>query len=91
MHRKKIIFALDKKRNEMNKVVLNIPENINLKTFDFSVYVASKMYEDGLVSAGQASEMVGISKRAFIEILGKYGVSLFSQSIEDLDKDIANA
>lgn len=79
------------KRDKMNKVILNIPENINLKTFDFSVYVASKMYEDGLVSAGQASEMVGISKRAFIEILGKYGVSLFSQSVEDLDKDIANA
>jgi predicted HTH domain antitoxin len=75
----------------MNKVVLNIPENINLKTFDLSVYVASKMYEDGLLSAGQASEMVGISKRAFIEILGKYGVSLFSQSTDDLDKDIANA
>ncbi len=75
----------------MNKIILNIPENINMKTFDFSVYVASKMYEDGLVSAGQASEMAGISKRAFIEILGKYGVSLFSQSISDLDKDIANA
>ncbi len=70
---------------------MNIPENIDLKTFDFSVYVASKMYEDGLISAGQASEMVGISKRAFIEILGKYGVSLFSQSTDDLDKNIANA
>jgi predicted HTH domain antitoxin len=75
----------------MNKVILNIPENINLKTFDFSIYVASKMYEDGLISAGQASEMVGISKRAFIELLGKYGVSLFSKSVEDLDKDITNA
>ena len=75
----------------MNKVTLNIPDNINLNMFDFSVYVASKMYEDGLVSAGQASQMVGISKRAFIEIIGKYGVSLFSQSIEDLDKDIENA
>lgn len=71
--------------------MLNVPETINLKTFDFSVYVASKMYEDGLLSAGQASEMVGISKRAFIEILGKYGVSLFSKSIDDLEKDIANA
>jgi len=71
--------------------MLNVPETINLKTFDFSVYVASKMYEDGLVSAGQASEMVGISKRAFIEILGKYDVSLFSKSIDDLEKDIANA
>lgn len=75
----------------MNKIMLNVPETINLKTFDFSVYVASKMYEDGLVSAGQASEMVGISKRAFIEILGKYDVSLFSKSIDDLEKDIANA
>lgn len=71
--------------------MLNVPKAINLKTFDFSVYVASKMYEDGLLSAGQASEMVGISKRAFIEILGKYGVSLFSKSIDDLEKDIANA
>ena len=75
----------------MNKITLNIPENINMKTFDFSVYVASKMYEDGLVSAGQASKMAGLSKRAFIELLGKYGVSLFSQSVDDLDKDIANA
>jgi len=75
----------------MNRIILNIPENINMKTFDFSVYVASKMYEDGLVSAGQASEMAGLSKRAFIEILGKYGVSLFSQSVDDLHKDIANA
>jgi len=75
----------------MNKIILNIPENINVKTFDFSVYLASKMYEDGLVSAGQASEMAGLSKRAFIELLGKYGVSMFSQSVEDLDKDIANA
>ncbi len=75
----------------MNKVILNIPETINLKTFDFSVYVASKMSEDGLVYSGLASEMVGLSKRAFIEILGKYGVSIFSKSIDDLEKEIDNA
>jgi len=75
----------------MNKVILNIPESINMKAFDFSVYVASKMYEDGLVSAGQAAEIVDISKRAFIEIMGRYGVSLFSQSVDELEKDIANA
>lgn len=73
------------------KVVLNIPENINSKTFDVSVYIASKMYEDGILSSGQAAEMVGLSKRTFIEILGKYGVSLFSQSTDDLKKDIENA
>ncbi|MGM0565760.1 MAG: UPF0175 family protein [Bacteroidota bacterium] len=75
----------------MNKIELNIPEGLNLKTFDFSVYVAAKMYEDELISAGQAAEMTGLSKRTFIELLGKYGVSLFSQSLDDLENDIQNA
>ena len=73
------------------RVVLNIPESLNSKTFDVSIYLAAKMYEDKLLSSGQAAEMVGLSKRAFIEILGKYGVSLFSQSTDDLKNDIENA
>jgi len=73
------------------KVTVNLPENVGLKEFDFIVYVASKMYEDGLLSSGQAAEMAGLSKRTFIEILGKYGVSLFSQSEEDLINDVNNA
>jgi predicted HTH domain antitoxin len=73
------------------KVVLNIPDVIDTKTFDVTIYVAAKLYEDSLLSAGQAAKMAGLSKRAFIEILGKYGVSLFSTSIEDLHQDIENA
>ena len=34
--------------------------------------------------------MAGLSKRTFIEIIGKYGVSLFSKSEDDLLKDIQN-
>ena len=73
------------------KITLNIPENVEIKEFDFIVYVASKLYEDGLVTAGQAAEMAGLSKKSFVEIIGKYGVSLFSQSDEDLLNDIKNA
>ena len=73
------------------KIVLNVPENFNSMTFDISIYLASKMYEDGLLSSGQAASMVGLSKSAFIEILGKYDVSLFSQSTDDLINDIKNA
>ena len=73
------------------KVTLNLPENLNLKIFDISIYLATKLFEDGLLSSGQAAEMVGISKRAFIEILGKYGISVFSESMDDLKKDIGNA
>lgn len=73
------------------KITLNIPENVELKEFDFIVYVATKLYEDGLVTSGQAAEMAGLSKKSFVEILGKYGVSLFSQSENDLLNDIKNA
>lgn len=73
------------------KVVFNLPESVVSKSFDFSLYVASKMYEDGILSAGQAAEMAGVSKRTFVELMGKYGVSLFSSSIDDLHNDISNA
>jgi predicted HTH domain antitoxin len=53
--------------------------------------IASKLYEDAILSVGQAAEMVGLSKRAFIEMLGKYGVSVFSTSVSDLHIDISNA
>lgn len=75
----------------MRTIQLNIPDNVDLKDYDLSMIVAAKLYEDAIISAGQAAEIVGLSKRAFIEILGKYGVSVFSTSITDLQSDIANA
>ncbi len=75
----------------MRTVQLNIPDSVDLKDYDFSMIVASKLYEDAKLSAGQAAEIVGLSKRAFIEMLGKYGISVFSSSVSDLHADIANA
>ena len=73
------------------KITVQLPENAGLQEFDFLLYVASKLYEDGLVTAGQAAEITGLSKRSFIEVLGRYGVSLFSLSTEDLIRDVNNA
>lgn len=75
----------------MRTIQINIPDSLDLKDYDFSMIVATKLYEDGKLSSGQAAQMVGLSKRAFIEMLGKYGVSVFSASIPDLHSDIANA
>jgi predicted HTH domain antitoxin len=75
----------------MRTIQLNIPDSVDLKDYDFSMIVAAKLYEDAKLSAGQAAEIVGLSKRAFIEMLGKYGVSVFSTSISDLHSDITNA
>lgn len=75
----------------MNTITIKLPSSLDTKLFDPSVYLATKLYEDGILSAGQAAEMVGLSKRTFVEMLGRYGVSLFSTSVKDLEKDIANA
>jgi hypothetical protein len=75
----------------MSSITLDIPESLNLKTFDLSIYLASKMYEDKILTAGQAAQLAGLSKRSFIEIMGKYGVSVFSKSSDDLLNDITNA
>lgn len=53
--------------------------------------IAAKLYEDSKLSAGQAALVAGLSKRAFLEMLGNYGVSIFSNSVSDLYSDIENA
>ncbi len=70
---------------------IKLPENLHMTNFDLNMLVASKLFEDGRLSSGQASEIVGISKRAFVELLGKYNVSLFGYDYEALEDDIANA
>lgn len=75
----------------MRTIQINIPDSLDLKDYDYSMIIAAKLYEDSKLSAGQAAEIVGLSKRAFIEMLGKFGVSVFSSSIFDLQSDIANA
>lgn len=75
----------------MKTIHINVPEDIDLKDYDYSMIIATKLYEDGKLSSGQAAEIAGLSKRTFIELLGRYGVSMFSNSIEDLNNDIANA
>ena len=70
---------------------MQIPDSVDLKDYDLSMIIAAKLYEDGKLSTGQAAQIAGLSKRAFIELLGRYGVSLFSSSVSDLYSDIANA
>jgi predicted HTH domain antitoxin len=75
----------------MRTIQIQVPESIDMKEYDFSMIIASKLYNEAKLSSGQAAQMVGLSKRAFIEMLGKYGVSVFGNSIIDLHSDIANA
>ncbi|EMR02163.1 UPF0175 family protein [Cesiribacter andamanensis] len=75
----------------MRTVSLNIPDNIDINEPELKIILAGELYERERLSLGQAADLAGLSKRAFIEILGKFGFSLFSQSEEDLLSDIENA
>jgi predicted HTH domain antitoxin len=84
---KKIV--LEKKL--MRTIQINIPDSVDMQDYDFLMTLAAKLYEEEKLSVGQAAEMAGLSKRAFIEMLGKYNVSIFSKSVSDLKSDILYA
>jgi predicted HTH domain antitoxin len=35
--------------------------------------------------------MAGLAKRAFLELLGRHGVSAFNYAAEELERDLGNA
>jgi predicted HTH domain antitoxin len=71
-------------------VELTLPKSVDISDFEVKMIVASKLYETGKLSAGQAAEIVGISKRAFLEILGDFGVSVFGYDDKELKDDLKN-
>lgn len=75
----------------MKTIRLKIPDAIDLNEREAKMLLASKLYEKGKITLGQAAELVGLSKRTFMEILGDYDVPLFNYPLSELDSDIENA
>jgi predicted HTH domain antitoxin len=72
----------------MKTITINVPDSIDLSSLDLTMMIASKLYEQGKLSLGQASELTNLSKRAFTELLGKYNVSVFNYPASDIAKDV---
>ncbi len=62
----------------MKTLTLNIPDSVELDNREVVMLVATRLYERGKLSLGQAAELAGLRKRTFVELLGSYGVSLFN-------------
>ena len=75
----------------MKSMNLNIPDNVEINNNELIVIVATRLYEIGKLSLGQASEMIGCSKSSFIELLGKYNISVFNYPTSDLESDVRYA
>ena len=70
----------------MKTLTLKIPDSVDEK--DVKMQLAALLFERGIMSSGQAANLVGITKREFLENVGKYGVSIFGESIDDIEQII---
>jgi predicted HTH domain antitoxin len=70
----------------MKTLTINLPDTVDEK--DVKMQLAAQLFDKGILSSGQAADLVGISKKEFLESVGKYGVSIFGESVEDIDKII---
>lgn len=73
----------------MKILTVQIPDSVDER--EAKMLLAAKLYEQGSLSLGQAADLVGYSKRTFMELLGNYGVSVFNYTEAELEKDILNA
>jgi predicted HTH domain antitoxin len=67
----------------MKTLTIKIPDSVN--ETDVKMQLAAHLFEKGIMSSGQAADLVGITKREFLENVGKYGVSIFGENIDDLE------
>jgi predicted HTH domain antitoxin len=70
----------------MKILKIKLPDTVD--EMDVKMQLAAQLFKKGTLSSGQAADLVGISKREFIENVGKYGVSIFGENVEDIDKII---
>ena len=76
----------------MKTVIVELPDQAaDVDEKEVRMIVAAKLFEQGKLSSGRAAEIVGISKRKFIETVGKYGVSIFGTQPEELEWELENA
>lgn len=75
----------------MQTLKIDLPDFVNVDKKELIMMLASKLYEEGRLSLGQASALVGFTKRTFMELLGDYGVSVFNYDANELEKDFNNA
>jgi predicted HTH domain antitoxin len=53
--------------------------------------LAVKLYEAGKLSTGLAARLAGVPRITFLFLLGRYGLSPFGESPEELEEDLAHA
>lgn len=72
-------------------VMIPLPENVHIDEKEARMAIAAHLFDIGEMSSGRAAEYVGISKYEFIKTVGKYNVTVFQYTVEEMNRDIENA
>lgn len=75
----------------MKTLTLNILDTLDISNYDVVMILATQFYQNSKLSLGQAAEVAGLTKKTFVEMLGKNEVSIFNFPTSDLINDVANA
>ncbi len=72
--------------SSMTTLTVELPSEVPAE--EARLAMAVKLYELERLSLGQAATAAGYSKRAFMEILGKFGVPVIAYPAADLAKEL---
>ncbi len=83
----------------MSTIEIQVPEEalISLKldadsfARELLLLAAAKLFELGKLSSGRAAQLAGISRVEFLMALGRFQVSPFQMTAEELHQDVLNA
>ncbi|MDO8965588.1 UPF0175 family protein [Algoriphagus sp.] len=75
----------------MKTLKINLPNTVEFDDKEALMAIAARLVQKGKLSLGQGAELVGLTKAAFMESLGDFGVSLFNYSESELESDVENA
>lgn len=73
------------------EVLISLKESSETMARELGILAAVKLFELGKLSSGRAAQLAGMSRVEFLTSLGKYQVSPFPLTAEELKRDVSNA
>ncbi|RJP35069.1 MAG: UPF0175 family protein [Candidatus Omnitrophota bacterium] len=85
--------------NKTKQITIDVPEDafsafrMEPKEFAEEMRLAAivKWFEMGKISQSKASELSGLSRYEFLNVLYRFQVSPFQTTLEELEKEVGNA
>lgn len=73
------------------EILISLKETPETIARELLILAAVKLFELGKLSSGRAAQLAQLSRVEFLNLIGRYQVSPFALSSEELERDVFNA